>query len=304
MPDPNNTHVRFHGGALARDELFSVLAYPIGLDGTDLEFTRVYTRHQENWSQQEHQSDIASMCYFPAGAERGWWLVGKRGDIHSITASGAKSEQIDKAGTGPDKLGYVKKIRVIDDSMYICGYRRQVYQRRDSQWLSIADAIHASKSEIGLGFNDIAGSGPDRLFAVGNRGEVRWFNGQSWQAVDTGTNSHLEAVALRGDQVFIAGRDGVILRGNELGFESVGTGEAGLNFWDIAVFQDRVFVSASAGVFELIGNAAPTLEPSPIPQHVGYRLAVSAGKLLSIGTHQLFAYDAQSSVELVCPDNT
>lgn len=304
MPDAANARVRFLGGAVAREDLFGVLAFPVGLDGTDMEFTRFYTRHKENWFQQEYQSDIASVCYFHIGDDRGWWLLGKRGDVHSITVAGRKTESIDQAGTGPGKLGYAKKIRVINDLMYACGYRRQVYRRVGGQWVSMADAIHASKSNVGVGFNDIVGNPRGELFAVGNRGEIWWFDTQTWHSVDSGTNAHLEAVAVLDDQVIVAGRDGVILRGGHQGFESIGPTTAGLNFWDIAVFEKRIFVSASAGVFKLDAGSNQAFETAPMPMHVGYRLAVGGGRLISLGTHQIFAYDGKTSEELVCPDNT
>lgn len=40
-----------------------------------------------------------------------------------------------------------------------------------------------------------------------------------------------------------------------------------------------------------------------MPAHVGHRLAVGGGMLLSVGTHQVFSYDGKGSRELVCPDN-
>ena len=72
-----NTRVRFLGGTTPREELFGVLAYPEALDGTEMEFTRFYMVSNGQWLQQEFNSDIVSVCYFPAGDERGWWLLGQ-----------------------------------------------------------------------------------------------------------------------------------------------------------------------------------------------------------------------------------
>ena len=303
MATTSSTKVRFLGGAIARADLAGAIAYPEGLDGTDTEFTRLYMRHGAQWFQQEFNSDIASVCYFPDGEQRGWWLAGKRGDIHSITASGRQTESIDKAGTGPDKQGYVKKIRPIGGSLHACGYRRQVYRREGKAWQSIADPIAAKRTEVGFVFNDIDGSSASDVYAAGNRGEIYHFDGTRWQLLDSGTNVHLEGLSCHGGVCIAVGRDGVILRGDRAGFSSIGPGTPELNFWDIAVFRDTFYVAASAGVFEVGPAPAFDLRPSAFPKHVGYKLASSPERIISVGTHQLLAFDGQSVVELVCPDN-
>ncbi|RCX31124.1 hypothetical protein DFQ59_10388 [Thioalbus denitrificans] len=303
MTDTGNTRVRFLGGAMPRTELLGAIAYPVALDGTDREFTRFYMRHNRQWVQQEFDSDIVSVCYAPEGRERGWWLLGKRGDVHSLTSAGRLSERIPEAGTGPGRPGYVKKIRVIGGLITACGYRRQVYQRRNDRWVAMAGEIAASRSEVGYCFNDIDGSSESDIYAVGNRGEIFHFDGKRWSECDSGTNVHLEGVACLGDSVVVAGRDGVVLLGNHNGFASIGPATAELNFWDVAVYRGRIFVSASAGVFEIGPAPAFDFTPAPLPRHVGYKLATAPEHLLSIGTHQIFSYDGRSAEEIVCPDN-
>ena len=307
MPHENpNAKVRFLGGASPRRNLFGVLAYPEALDGTDMEFTRFYMVKDGKWVHREFESDVVSVCYFSVGNDRGWWLLGKRGDVTSITASGHSTDSIPTAGTGPGKLGYVKKIRVIGDAMYAAGYRRQVYRRTEgqSQWTPISGPIHADRKRVGFVFNDIDGTSEQDIYAVGNRGEIFHFDGTSWIQIESPTNVHLESVACFDKHAVVAGRNGVILLGDVHGFNAVGPAMPDLNFWDACVFSGRVFVVASRGVFEMRLTGDHDLIASPFPPHVGYKLGANEEVLYSFGTHQVFCYDGSSVAELICPDNS
>ena len=117
------------------------------------------------------------------------------------------------------------------------------------------------------------------------------------------TNLHLEALACTGQKVIIVGRDGVILLGDENGFEPVGPATLEQNFWDICVFKERVFVAASAGVFEFDLDSYE-LNPSPFPIHVGYKLGVNSDLMYSFGTNQIYRFDGVDCYEMPCPDNS
>lgn len=57
----------------------------------------------------------------------------------------------------------------------------------------------------------VKAASPDNAWAVGMGGTALHFDGTAWNAIPTGVKSTLRAVAVRGDEVWVGGDDGVIL---------------------------------------------------------------------------------------------
>lgn len=104
-------------------------------------------------------------------------------------------------------------------------------------------------------FQDVAGSGPSDVWAVGvdsalSKGHVEHWDGAKWSVVPVDANGWLEAVWVTspGD-VWIVGREGIVLHGNEQGFAPVAIAEA---TGDKQFFSD-VWASAPSNVW-IAGN--------------------------------------------------
>lgn len=299
-----DTRVRFLDGHSPREGRLGVLAFPVTLDGKEVEFTRLFTVADGVWYHLDFDIDLVSLTNYDDGGLKGWWLLSKRGDVLIVNSGGQIRESIGDAGTGTNKLGYVKRIRVISQSLWVCGYRRQVYRRVDGRWRHIDSGILASKAEIGFVFNDINGRDSSDVYAVGNRGEVFHFDGLAWTQCQTPTNVHLEAVACgENGHTLVVGRSGVALLGDRTGFRVVNGIDPEINFWSAIWFGDRFFASASQGVFQITDRGATLLTSGTPSAHVGYRLCATPQSLWSIGTHQLLKLEGQTWTELRCPDN-
>ncbi|WP_394829306.1 hypothetical protein [Pendulispora albinea] len=58
--------------------------------------------------------------------------------------------------------------------------------------------------------DDVWGSGPRNIWAVGQDGRMLHYDGATWSVRESGTAHHLSAVRGHGDHVFVDGRKGAI----------------------------------------------------------------------------------------------
>jgi hypothetical protein len=307
MSERKLSRMTYLGGHSGRKGLLGVLAFPEDFP-SETEFTLFYTTIDNKWWQLQFDFDIASVTYLnlPGKRYRGWWLVGKRGEVVEFTGEQPRIDRIETAGTGPQhKYGYLHQIRAIDDELFICGYRRQVYHRKGSRWeLISADILDSRVKGPWNGFESIDGFSKDDLYAVGDEGEIWHFNGKTWTQCDSPTNQHLADVRCLGDKVWICGDGGIIFSGDKDRWEMVWDNEEpSESWWSLERFQDRIYIAGH--------NFLGTLEDGDLVQiDVGIKDDITTqtlhhkeGILWSIGAEDILAYDGNQWKELVCPEN-
>jgi hypothetical protein len=296
----DETRVRFLGGHAARTDLLGVLAYPVACDETEEEFTRFYTSNFQRWGQNPYDFDIVSVSYGESNHGLAWWLLGKRGEVVSMNRSGQTIEQIEDAGTGPGKLGYVSSLKIINGRMYVCGYQRQIYERINGKWTHIDADVLADESVAGVSFHDIDGNAAGVLCAVGFKGEIAISNGGPWSLIDSPTNEHLEAICVDGDGKFcIAGDNATVIRGDGADvWEILCCGQRGIEaLWDIEWFNGQLVVSATQGLFVVRDGGLLPFEPSVPGNPAGYKLCSRDDRLWFIGTEHIFCLENGKWVE-------
>lgn len=300
-----NTQVRFLGADAARADLLGVLSVPVGYDGKDVAHTRFFMVAAEKWVHRPIEADIVSVVFEDGPQGKCWWLLGKRGDVHTIRPSGLAQERIADAGTGPGKLGYLSSIKLIDGELYASGYCRQVYKRESQGWVHIDQGIVLDEHAMGYSLNDIAGGDAGVLCAVGSDGEIAMRNNGTWTLLDSPSNAHLYAVCTDDSGRFCAaGANGTVLRGDASGFEVLCTGEGVTDaLWDIEFHNGELVVAATAGVFVVRDGALVPFDKPEAPAHIGYKLAQVGDRLWSIGSHRIFCLAGGAWTEWVCPDN-
>jgi hypothetical protein len=287
--------VYYIDGFTPRKGLLGVAAYLRELEDKDMEFTRFYMTLNGEWGQEEFWQDIVSVCY-TSGA---WWLLSKRGHIFSFSADNELSEEIEEAGTGPGKLGYLSRLKEIDNSLYACGLQRQVYRRESGSWILISSTI-ISESTI-CGFRDIDGISADDHHAVGRRGEIWYHDSSGWNQADSPTNKDLECILYATDKLcYICGMSGIVLRGFGENWEVIDNSD-NYNLWGIAAYQGDIYLSGDKGLSVIRGNVVVPLDLGRTVQ--GYRLHANNEELWSIEEEEIWVFDGKKWEEIVCPDN-
>ncbi len=143
--------------------------------------------------------------------------------------------------------------------------------------------------------HSINGPSFDELYISSSQGAVYFWNGRSFEIIDTGKGTYLTDILVDGNEVWICGRDGTLLRGNaEKGFTAVPCdGEPMLS--KMTKFRGHLYLSSYAnprGVFvydgQVVRRVASRLTPELDDIHT-----VDAGEdaLWAIGSRDIARFD-------------
>ena len=105
----------------------------------------------------------------------------------------------------------------------------------------------AQFSNTGNNLNGVWGSSGSNIYAVGNGGTIRRYNGSSWGTVSSGTANHLYDVwGSSASNIYFVGANNTVLRYNGTNFTSINLG---------ATYScDRVWGSSASNVFVACGG--------------------------------------------------
>ncbi|MGY4534831.1 hypothetical protein ACVW0Y_003981 [Pseudomonas sp. TE3786] len=295
--------VTFLNGFSPRKGALGVLAFPRALEAKS-EFCRFFTYIDGNWgaTDLEYQGKSLTSLVDSARNYRAWWVLGKNGEATEITGSGRHDEQIPNAGLGiVGGRGYVEALKNIAGQLYVCGYHRQVYTRRNEQWLSLADDILST--ERGIGFLDIDGFAEDQIYAVGWEGEIYFYDGQRWHRDDSPTTAHLSSVRCLPDgEVWICSYKGLVMHGAFNRWTVLDDSGLSSNWYCLEVHEGEVYLAGDGVLAKVVGDKLVALDPvgRPITTH---RLHSRDGVLWSIGEDDILAFEDGAWREVLHPDN-
>jgi hypothetical protein len=146
------------------------------------------------------------------------------------------------------------EIRQIDGSLFACGMGRQVYRRNASGAWSPAHqgALLPPATKEPGGFNSIHGMMEDELWAVGFQGEIWRCQSGGWTAETSPTTFAPNKILVVSDRLaFIAGKVGTLLRWDGAGWALLPQPGLDVELWDLAWFQDRLFVAIAGDLLVL-----------------------------------------------------
>jgi hypothetical protein len=259
-------------------------------------------------------------CYFGVRRNGQWWLLPQENAFRSqvtIDHPGRGVLSVSKIGTtrfssisggGPEKnIGDaagqsvqgrtgLSEIRSISGVAYATGWNRAVY-RRDAPnvWSCIDESCYA-KNTPGLTFQSIHGFSDKELYAVGTGGDLWEFDGQKWLQHDSGTNANLYKVLCAPDGVvYIAGREGTLLRGRHNLWEQVENISQAYEFWGLEYFADRLYLTSNTTrLLEFVdGEIRPVdFGECPIPA-TAYHLTISHENLYCFGAKDIRRFDGK-----------
>lgn len=306
MANKKLSHMLYLGGHSAWKGLIGILAFPEDYP-TEKEFTVFYTMVDDDWLQLQFDFDIADVAYLhlPKKRYKGWWLVGKRGEVVEVVSGKSKINHIETAGTGPkNKYGYLSRIRVVDGELFVCGHRRQVYQRDGSSWLLISESILDNTKSRPGGFESIDGFSKKDIYAVGRKGEIWHYDGKEWTESGSPTNQHLADVRCFDGKVWVCGDGGLVLCGREDEWEVIwDDNEPSENWWSVESFQNRIYLAGNDYLGMLKEGSIVSVDTVMNKQVSTLQLHQKDGILWSIGENDVLAFDGKKWKEVVCPEN-
>jgi hypothetical protein len=138
----------------------------------------------------------------------------------------------------------------------------------------------------------IHGFSESDIYAVGSKGELWQFNGQSWLKRNLPTNVNLLSVKCAEDGiVYIGGHGGLLVRGRNEAWEILDQPHMHSDIWDIEWFRGELYVSTFSGLYRLKGrNLERILFGENKPQSF-YHLSVGERVLWSVGEADVMSFD-------------
>jgi hypothetical protein len=211
--------------------------------------------------------------------------VGEDGQVFTYVGGKSADERIEPAPIVLRGMG------VVEGYPYVCGMKRQVYQRKDeNSW----HAMHAPLPPEGknAGFEAIAGYSGKELYAVGWKGEIWEWDGSNWINRDSPTNLILTGVCCApNEKVYLCGQYGTLLVGRHDVWEIIDLGDFRENFWDLHWFNDQLYLATMSRLYSYSSaGMAPVDFGADVPGSCN-RLTSAQGVLWSVGASDVFSFD-------------
>jgi hypothetical protein len=285
----------FLSGVIRYHDLLYFIATEDALAKKQMPHATILTLDDGTWGQNNFDWNVISVCAVKHPKEQ-MVAIGEEGNV-SVRGSGSQHEETIADGTvSPENRGFLRCVRSIGGKAYAAGMDRQVY-RRDGHntWTCLDAGMRPPKDQLFVGFNAIDGFGDDDIYAVGFQGAIWHYDGKLWQQMDSPTNIVLSSVCCAGDgHVYAAGRLGVLLRGGAGKWEIIDQQDTEEDFWGLAWYQDRLYISTLLRVLSLETGGTLKMVDMDEPVSSAYHLSAADGVLLSTGAKDVMLFDGSS----------
>lgn len=250
--------------------------------------------------------------------------LARQGDVYFVRGSNNHiiKETLPGAGLLDENTGgLMNHLREIGGHLWACGQRGQVFRRfAPHDWRHVDQGLFVPinlkdykgrASELaqmmgqGPHLNCIDGNTEQDVYAVGDRGLMVHFDGQSWSRVKLPTDEHLQWVRCYGQEVWACGFNGTLLVGNaRQGFKDVSTVDDNQTWVCLSKFEGKVYLSEEDGLWCYDGQKIAPVKTGLKPElQDAWRVDHADGVLWSIGIKDLARFDGQRWQRIVHPDN-
>jgi ligand-binding sensor domain-containing protein len=166
----------------------------------------------------------------------------------------------------------------------------------------IVQSIQKGKPPVLRGFNAINGISEKNIYAAGLKGEIWHFNGSTWKALQSPTEKSLnEICCVDTSKLFIAGQDGVLLKGDGGQFKILPQINANGDIYGLEWFKEALYVSTKNGIYRLDNDK---LQPVDLKLGKGWTtkyLHANDGVLWTFGPkHLAYTEDGDQWTQVFC----
>ncbi len=295
------TTFRIRTGCLLEAERAVLICEDEARSDRDETFTPIAVHDlSTGWQERAVDWNLISVCAAQVPVAE-FVAVGQTGDYAIL---GHRDEAIgnlfdDLASPTPDASGaVVRAVGAIDGRAYTVGMRGLALRRdHDRRWRDVAgDQLARHDLEAIAGFHS------EEIYAVGWKGAICRFDGAHWHTIASPTNRVLTAVCCARDgTVYCCGQDSLLLEGRNDRWRAIDQDETAEDFWDLAWFKDRLYVSSMTSLFQLVDRVLEPVTFDITPPLTCGRLSAADGWLWSIGARHVVAFDGTGWTEIVVP---
>ena len=210
-----------------------------------------------------------------------------------ISRGGVKSDDIfnnSQPPTNKQRRSGIGSVSSIGGEAYAVGLSGIVYRLETfAHWSCIDNGLPET-----FDIHSIHGFNASDIYAVGSHGENWHYNGKIWTNIDLPTNRHLTTIKCADDgMVYIAGHDGVLIRGRDKIWECIEHDDTIDDIWDLEWFEGRIYISTFDNVYRLNNNRLEIVNFGDDPPNSSYQLSVADGVMWSIGEFDIMSFDGK-----------
>lgn len=219
-------------------------------------------------------------------------FVGVAGiDVYSMgSGDGGFEKDIPYFEDGGPFRGAIRKSRVIDGWLYVCGGNNSLGKRvARGEWHSFTQNIPNPKRNDNLHntFEDVDGFSESDIYCVGHDGQVYHFNGKDWRSTAFPSNTDLQSLCCAGDgNVYISGMHGVVFKGRGEKWKNIHKAQPErmvLGFKDMVWYEDRVWCTSDYGLWTIHNDKLIEADVPDFVRGCSGNLSVADGVLLLAG---------------------
>lgn len=221
--------------------------------------------------------------------------VDRDGSVYVLGGGDSEMEaDIPKWRVGGPNRGGIRKTRMIDGHLYICGGGRSVGKRLGkNQWHSFTQSI-ADSDALDIGFDDIDGFNANDIYCIGGAGDVWHYDGSRWQQCAFPSNRYLESVCCAGDgYVYIGGQSGYVFKGRGEQWKKIHQDNMTLGFNDMVWHQGKVWCTSDYGLWVIENDKLVAADVPPEIRACSGNLSVGDGVMLLAGMFGAAYHDGQ-----------
>ena len=210
--------------------------------------------------------------------------------IHSTESLAGNVFEDSKPAPKSPRYSDIRALSEIDGKAYAAGLGGAVYRLDKFEgWTRIDDGLPDS-----FGIEAIHGFGHSDIYTVGSGGEAWNSNGRDWTKIDLPTNAYLTCVKCAGDgNVYIAGHDGILLRGRDRSWEIIDTDDMDSDIWDLEWFKGELYLSTMSALYKLDGDLVQGVKFGKDTPKSYYHLSAVEDAMWSIGGFDVMSFDGK-----------
>jgi hypothetical protein len=224
---------------------------------------------------------------------REWVFVTEDGQVTTVSSAGEG-----EAPPVTEGRAFFSNAKVLHSGEVVAvGGRRKVFLRgADGRFQRWGEGLFPDGPDADMGdagFRDVAGFGPDEIYAVGGRGDAWVCRTGQWERIDLGTNASLQRVTCSRDgRVVIAANRDLLFVGRGTTFEPVRQQITDEVHESLVDFEGRVLLSTVRHILEVRGNEIVPASLGRIPELPSFsRLGSGRGVLVVAGRSGAATYD-------------
>jgi hypothetical protein len=280
--------VSFITGSVGKGKSVAVLGQLEGEDDEPLDVWRVGFWTDGEW-RAEVELDFKPVAVSGVGSQAGAWVIlGIDGEVLWVKNAGGKPDVRADRIVNPLNLPFTT-ITPFGAGVVAGQMGRGVYWSDGGEWRQLGRGMPADDNG---GVEALASTG-NELYACGWNGEIWCMQNDVWFQVESPTNVILTgASADAAGNVVACGRLGLLLRGRHDRWATIDHKQTDEDFWSVASFRGRVFVSSLLAIYELAGNTITRIDDDSAATSY-YHISSNEEILASVGARAVLVNDGE-----------